>query len=88
MKSNILSKLKLTFLIGIVSFFVFSCREKGCMDPNAINYNPDAKKDAPCEYRDFDKSEMLTNICDNYIIGANGPGDSIHNMPQKIFEVG
>lgn len=38
------------------------------MDPNALNYNPDAKKDAPCEYADFDKSEMLTNICDNYII--------------------
>ena len=68
MKTNILSRIKLIFNIGIVSFFVFSCREKGCMDPNALNYNPDAKKDAPCEYADFDKSEMLTNICDNYII--------------------
>ena len=85
MKSNILSKLKLTLLIGIVSFFVFSCREKGCMDPNAINYNPDAKKDAPCEYGDFDKSEMLTNICDNYIIPSYTEFNSqTNNLNTKI----
>ena len=27
-------------------------------------------------------------ICDNYIIDDSGPGESIHKMPQKIFEVG
>ncbi len=26
-------------------------------------------------------------ICDNYIIDDSGPGESIHKMPQKIFEV-
>lgn len=27
-------------------------------------------------------------ICDNYIIGDSGPGESIHKTPQKIFEAG
>lgn len=27
-------------------------------------------------------------ICDNYIIGDNGPGESIHKLPQQLFEVG
>ena len=27
-------------------------------------------------------------ICDNYIIGGNGPGESIHKLPQKIYEAG
>ena len=34
------------------------------------------------------RGDVYSWICDNYIIGTNGPGDSIHNMPQKIFEVG
>jgi Xaa-Pro aminopeptidase len=27
-------------------------------------------------------------ICDNYLIGTNGPGDSIHAFPQEIVAVG
>lgn len=34
------------------------------------------------------RGNVYSWICDNYIIGSNGPGDSIHVMPQKIFEVG
>jgi len=34
------------------------------------------------------RGSVYSWICDNYIIGSNGPGDSIHQMPQKIFEVG
>jgi len=34
------------------------------------------------------RGNVYSWICDNYIIGSNGPGDSIHEMPQKIFEVG
>lgn len=34
------------------------------------------------------RGNVYSWICDNYIIGSNGPGDSIHQMPQKIFEVG
>jgi Xaa-Pro aminopeptidase len=26
-------------------------------------------------------------ICDNYLIGEDGPGERLHRMPQKIFEV-
>ena len=52
----------------ILIFSIGSCKKKGCMDPSASNYDSDAKKEAPCEYADFNKSEMLANICDNYII--------------------
>ncbi|NQV55406.1 MAG: M24 family metallopeptidase [Rhodospirillales bacterium] len=34
------------------------------------------------------RNGLFSWICDNYIIGDNGPGDSIHKTPQKIFEVG
>ena len=33
-------------------------------------------------------SNIWSWICDNYIIGDDGPGDSIHNLPQKIFHAG
>ena len=26
-------------------------------------------------------------ICDNYVIGGNGPGDSLHRTPQRLFEI-
>jgi Xaa-Pro aminopeptidase len=31
---------------------------------------------------------LMSWICDNYLIGANGPGDSIHAFPQEIVAVG
>ena len=49
------------------------------MDENASNYDPDAKvaDNSTCLYEDinFEKSEMLANLCDNYII----PGYSNFN---------
>ena len=30
---------------------------------------------------------MWMTICDNYIVGANGPGDCMHKTEKKIFEV-
>jgi hypothetical protein len=26
-------------------------------------------------------------LCDNYIIGGNGPGDRIHQFPEVIVEI-
>ena len=42
------------------------------MDENAINYDADAEiaDNATCTYEPFEKTQMLTNICDNYIIPA------------------
>jgi len=43
----------------LVLFFNFGCR-KGCTDPNALNYDPTAKKDNnTCEY---DSTSTVTNI--------------------------
>jgi len=33
-------------------------------------------------------SNISSWICDNYIVGGNGPGESIHRLPQKIFQSG
>ena len=35
----------------------------------------------------YNTENINTWICDNYIIGDNGPGDSIHKTEQKLFEV-
>ena len=45
---------KYFFIISITfKFFLLQC-EKGCTDPNAENYNPDAKKDnGSCYYIDL-----------------------------------
>ena len=61
------SSLKLIFLFCVV--LVTSCNKEGCLDPDAINYNPDAKKNNPsdCEYEDFNREGMLQNISRNYI---------------------
>jgi Xaa-Pro aminopeptidase len=31
---------------------------------------------------------MLSWVCDNYLIGSNGPGDRLHQFPEEIVEVG
>jgi hypothetical protein len=30
----------------------------------------------------------LNWLCDNYLIGGNGPGDRLHQFPEEIAEVG
>ena len=31
---------------------------------------------------------MLSWVCDNYLIGSNGPGERLHRFPESIIEVG
>lgn len=46
-------------LITTTLFFTASCNKKeGCTDPAATNYDPDAEKDAGCEYADMFSLEM------------------------------
>ena len=35
----------------------------------------------------FENANMWMTICDNYIVGADGPGDCMHKTEKKIFEV-
>ncbi len=30
----------------------------------------------------------LNWLCDNYIIGGNGPGDRLHQFPEEVVEAG
>ena len=70
------SILKLIFILCVV--LISSCNKEGCLDPDAINYNSDAKKNNPsdCEYQEFDREGMLENISRNYI----SPGLEAYNL--------
>ena len=35
----------------------------------------------------FVNERMFAVVCDNYLIGANGPGASLHRTPQRIIEL-
>ena len=35
----------------------------------------------------YSTKTISTWICDNYIIGADGPGECIHKYPKKIVEL-
>jgi Xaa-Pro aminopeptidase len=37
---------------------------------------------------EYIRGNVYSWICDNYIIGEDGPGESIHDLPQKLFEIG
>ena len=74
-----LKKSKLLFFVSVV-LVITSCQKKGCTDPTAINYDSTAEKDDnSCQYEDFDKQGLLTNIADNYII------PSINNYKSNVI---
>jgi hypothetical protein len=35
----------------------------------------------------FESPSIFAVICDNYMIGPNGPGECLHKTPKQIFEV-
>ena len=64
-----------SFVLSFTLFFILillmciSCQKKGCTDPVAINYSNEAEKnDNSCQYQDFDKFDLLTNLTNNYIL--------------------
>jgi len=34
------------------------------------------------------RGHVLSWICDNYFIGADGPGERLHRFPEAITELG
>ena len=34
------------------------------------------------------RGHVLSWVCDNYLIGANGPGERLHRFPEVITELG
>ena len=74
------TKRRFLLSISVAILLIASCQKKGCTDPTAINYDATAKKDDnSCEYEDFDKQGLLTNIADNYII------PSINNYKSNVI---
>jgi Xaa-Pro aminopeptidase len=35
----------------------------------------------------YDDNNVFAVICDNYLIGPDGPGDCLHKTEKKIFEL-
>ena len=75
------SSLALIFL-----FSSLSCQKRGCTDPDAINYDVNAKKDDNnCIYEQFDKQGLLQNLNNNYIIPSySAYKNAILNLDSKV----
>ena len=35
----------------------------------------------------YETNSIFAVICDNYLIGANGPGECLHKTPKQVFEI-
>jgi len=71
------TRISLVLSVILISAVFVGCNKKGCLDPNAINYDPQAQiDDNSCSYADFQRAEMLENLCENYII----PGYNNYNL--------
>lgn len=65
------ARVRLVFSIVLISTVFVGCKKRGCLDPNATNYDSQAQvEDNSCTYADFQRTEMLENLCDNYIVPA------------------
>ena len=59
---------KLSILVLIVSIVFIGCKKKGCTDPTASNYNPEAQREDPnnpCEYNNGPTAPIITNPLNN-----------------------
>ena len=71
------TRISLVLSVILISAVFVGCNKKCCLDPNAINYDPQAQiDDNSCSYADFQRAEMLENLCENYII----PGYNNYNL--------
>lgn len=70
---NVIDMKKLFFAVSAMTVLLVSCKKEGCTDPNALNYNAEAKKDDnSCTYAATTKSITLglTGLSDlgpNYV---------------------
>ena len=63
-KKNLVIKSSIVLVI-----FAFNGCKKGCTDPLALNYDPNAKKeDQSCEYESFNKQGLLDNLANSFIL--------------------
>ena len=55
--------------VFVLVIFAFNGCKKGCTDPLALNYDPNAKKEnQSCEYESFNRQGLLDNIGNAYIL--------------------
>ena len=87
MKTIKMTKMLLTVLV--VASSITACKKKeGCMDPTAINYDPDAKKNCCCEYAPPPASDIADKIAGNCIGVVIFPGGGmVYNKIMKVSKV-
>ena len=67
---------KISILVLIVSIALIGCKKKGCTDPAASNYNPEAQKEDPnnpCEYGNNAPTAPIINNPINSSTGIASP---------------
>lgn len=86
MKRIYLSTLKTTAILLALGLAVSttSCNRKGCTDPDASNYDPDAKKDdGTCEFDPIDE-ETTVRVTENITADATWSNDKIVILGGRI----
>ena len=88
MKSNAPIYRTIFFLL-MISFIMHACKRKGCMDPNAPNYNPKAKvDDGSCPT--YDHSVLAEGwfhgikITGGYHLGTSQWGDTLYDLDFRV----
>lgn len=67
----IMRQIILVALCASPLLFSTSCKKTGCMDPNATNYDPEAKKEGDCNYENEPQGSITEDIDSDMTISAN-----------------
>ena len=85
-KMNLLKKSSmLAFGLSAIMALSSCSKEQGCIDPNALNYDPDADEDCCCAYAsDNDNNSENVVITSNITSNTNWSSDNVYVLAGRI----